>query len=248
MTSQCHNDCLAVLIVDDERLARDNLRLLLSAHPEVCIVGEARNADETERLIGQKHPDLVFLDIQMPGASGFDLLARLIDPPAIIFVTAYDQYAIRAFEVNALDYLLKPVEPERLAQSLRRVARPAIDPSPGLAPLTYEDKVFLNTGRQLALLHVSRIAAIQAEQNYSLVIGIDEERYFVRCTLGEWVRRLPPHAFVRLDRSLVINRNHIKRCAFDDRSAVLHMAGIGQPLRLGRAALRRIKKEVIPSS
>jgi len=105
---------LSVLIVDDERLAREKLRGLLKRHWNVRIAGEAKNSAEAEEMIREVRPDLVFLDIQMPGGSGFDLLERLEDPPFIVFVTAYDQFAIRAFEVNALDYLLKPVDPERL--------------------------------------------------------------------------------------------------------------------------------------
>jgi len=99
------------ILVDDERLARSSLRALLEEHPQVQIVGEAANARQAKEAIEAQHPDVVFLDIQMPGGSGFDLLEQLDAPPAVIFVTAFDQYAIRAFEVNAVDYLLKPVDP-----------------------------------------------------------------------------------------------------------------------------------------
>jgi len=107
---------LRTLIIDDERLARDNLRDLLAGHQEMVIVGEARHVREAEAIIENTRPDVIFLDIQMPGGSGFDLLERLVCAPPVIFVTAFDQYAIRAFEVNALDYLLKPVKKERLAR------------------------------------------------------------------------------------------------------------------------------------
>jgi len=112
---------MKVLIIDDERLARVELRRLLGAHPEVEVAGEARNASEAEAMISDLAPELLFLDIQMPGATGFDLLAKLEDAPQVIFTTAYDEYAVRAFEVNALDYLMKPIVPERLAAALERV-------------------------------------------------------------------------------------------------------------------------------
>jgi CheY-like chemotaxis protein len=112
---------MKALIVDDERLARLELRRLLAAHPEVEVAGEARSGEEALALIPKLAPDLVFLDIQMPGMTGFDLLERLEDVPQVIFTTAYDQYAIQAFEVSALDYLLKPVAPARLAAALAKV-------------------------------------------------------------------------------------------------------------------------------
>ena len=111
---------MKTLIIDDERLARLELRRLLAAHPEVEIAGEARSGTEALEMIADLAPDLIFLDIQMPGMTGFELLESLEDVPQVIFTTAYDQYAIRAFEVNALDYLLKPIAPERLAAGFSR--------------------------------------------------------------------------------------------------------------------------------
>nr|WP_240331756.1 response regulator [Salinibacter ruber] len=112
---------LRTLIVDDERLARRELRRLLEPHEAVTVAGEAANADAAEAAVHEKNPDLLLLDVQMPGDSGFDLLTRLDAVPHVVFVTAYDEYAIRAFKVNALDYLVKPVEPERLAQAIETV-------------------------------------------------------------------------------------------------------------------------------
>ena len=112
---------MKALIIDDERLARAELRRLLEKHPEVEIVGEARDAEEALSQIGRVEPELLFLDIQMPGANGFELLEQLDRVPLVIFTTAYDDYALKAFEVNALDYLLKPVAPDRLASALAKV-------------------------------------------------------------------------------------------------------------------------------
>jgi len=119
---------MKALLIDDERLARLELRRLLAGHPEVEIAGEARGGEEALALIPKLAPDLIFLDIQMPGMSGFDLLERLEELPQVIFTTAYDEYALKAFEVNALDYLLKPVAQNRLAAALARV-RPRTEPA-----------------------------------------------------------------------------------------------------------------------
>ena len=111
-----------VLIIDDERLARVELRKLLAEFPEIEIIGEASNAQEAKQKIEELDPDLIFLDIQMPGKSGFDLLTELEPTPQVIFTTAYNEYALKAFEVNALDYLLKPIEPKRLSDTIQKLA------------------------------------------------------------------------------------------------------------------------------
>src|SRR6187455_901623 len=113
---------MRALIVDDERLARKELMKLLEEHPSIEIVGEAMNADEAEKMIEELNPDLLFLDIQMPGRTGFQLLESLDSAPLVVFTTAYDEFAIKAFEVNALDYLLKPIQPERLSEAISKLA------------------------------------------------------------------------------------------------------------------------------
>ena len=115
---------MKALIIDDERIARQELRRLLAAHPEIEIGGEARTGEEALNLIGRLAPEVLFLDVRMPGMSGFDLLQRLDDVPQVIFTTAYDEYALRAFEVSALDYLVKPVAPARLAAALAKLRPP----------------------------------------------------------------------------------------------------------------------------
>jgi two-component system, LytTR family, response regulator len=236
---------LQTLIVDDERLARENLRGLLAAHQEITVVGEARNAAEARQMIADKRPDLVFLDIQMPGGSGFDLLERLEFPPPIIFVTAFDNFAIRAFEVNALDYLLKPVEPERLARAIQRLGQKTTD-SDEAGLLKNSDRVFLDTGRQAVFLAVAEIAAIHAEGNYTQVVEVNGRSYLVRIPLCRWETRLPADVFIPLDRSLLINLNHIKRYVLKARQAELYLGGIAQPFILGRIGLRRFKERVLP--
>jgi two-component system, LytTR family, response regulator len=139
------------LIIDDERLARQELKNLLSDFPDIEIVGEAENADEAEKQIDALKPDILFLDIQMPGKNGFDLINDLDRSPEIIFVSAYDEYALRAFEVNALDYLLKPVQPERLKEALSKIGQPEKEferPALQNNQLGEEDQVFVKDGEK----------------------------------------------------------------------------------------------------
>jgi len=236
---------LSVLIVDDERLAREKLRGLLKKHWNVRIAGEARNADEAEEMIREAQPDLVFLDIQMPGGSGFDLLERLEDPPFIVFVTAYDRFAIRAFEVNALDYLLKPVDPERLKGALGRAVSKTYTLGVTGGSLSHADRVFLNTGKRNLFLPVTKIAAITADKNYTNVIDIKGLRYMVRSSLRDWERRLPKDIFVVLDRSLMVNRNHIQSWETESRGAEVFLTGVPTPFYLGRTGYQRFKELVV---
>ncbi|HOE16262.1 MAG TPA: response regulator transcription factor [Syntrophorhabdaceae bacterium] len=232
---------LSVLIVDDERLAREKLRGLLKTHWNVRVAGEAKNADEAEKMIRAEQPDLVFLDIQMPGGSGFDLLERLEDPPFIVFVTAYDQFAIRAFEVNALDYLLKPVDPEQLERALGRITYRTKKQVSNASLFCSSDRVFLKTGKKVQFVPLLDIAAIVAEKNYTHVMTIKGKRYIVHFPFIYWEKRLPKDVFVVLDRSLMINRNHIQSWKTESRNAELFLAGIRTPFHLGRAAYQRFK-------
>jgi two-component system LytT family response regulator len=233
---------LRTLIVDDERLARESLQGLLAAHKEIIIVGQASSVREAEKMVESTRPDLIFLDIQMPGGSGFDLLERLVAAPAVVFVTAFDQYAIRAFEVNALDYLLKPVEPERLARAIERVGKREALPQAAGGALRRTDRVFLNTGRQAVFLPVTDIAAVRAEGNYTDVVSLNGQTYLVRVSVSQWEERLPRDLFVLLDRSLLINRDQIRRCDLQERRAELYLGNVSQPFLLGRAAVRRFKE------
>lgn len=241
---QAPEKSVRVFIVDDERPARENLADLLKRHPGVEIAGEARNAAEAKEKISRERPDLLFLDIQMPGGSGFDLLERLEDPPPVVFVTAYDQFAIRAFRVNALDYLLKPVDPCRLGEALRRAgARPwgSAGPENALSP---RDRVFLNTGKQSLFLPVMEIAAIASEGNYTHVIDVRGKRHMVRHPLWIWEKRLPGDLFVTLDRSLMINLRHVRSWTVRLRKAEVRLSGVPAPFTLGRAAYRRFRERV----
>ena len=201
---------MRALIVDDERLARQELRRLLASHPDVAILGEARNADEAEDLLQRFEPDLLFLDIQMPGRSGLAMLEQCPDPPQTILTTAFEQYALRGFELNAVDYLLKPVVPERLAEALRRV-RARMEPAtsspnadlPRLREHTLE-RVFVRDGDSCWLVRVEEIRLLQAEGNYTRIFFHKHEPLIPR-SLAQIEARLDPGLFIRANRAQIIN-------------------------------------------
>ena len=208
---------MKALLIDDERLARAELRTLLSAFPDIEIAGEAANASEALKLIPKLAPDLIFLDIEMPGRSGFDLLEALPVPhPRIVFVTAYNEFALRAFEVNALDYLLKPVNPARLAATLERVRVPTFAPGPTEttteptgAPLREDDQVFVRDGDRCWFIPVREIRLLEAEGNHTRLHFRDQSALLYR-TLGSMEERLPPSLFVRANRAQLINRTFVE--------------------------------------
>jgi two-component system LytT family response regulator len=197
---------MRALVIDDVRLARAELQRLLQAHPEVEVVGEASNVPEGVQLIEQTKPDLVFLDIQMPGGSGFDLLAALDQAPAVIFTTAYDQYAIRAFDVNALDYLLKPVEPARLAQALQKCERQMQQQGerPQERPQTADGKVFIKDGERCWFVALEQITLFESEGNYTRV-HFDQQAPLMLRSLTQLEARLDPAKFMRISRSQIVN-------------------------------------------
>jgi two-component system, LytTR family, response regulator len=199
------------LLVDDERLARQELRRLLSAHADVMIVGEAVNADEAVARLTEPSIDLVFLDIQMPGGSGFDVLERLERVPLVVFTTAFDEYAVRAFEVNAFDYLLKPVRPERLASALekaRAMLATAREPRPERQRSSAE-RVFLRDGDHCWIVQWAEIMLFEVEGNYSRV-HFGSHRPLIRASLNALEARLDPALFFRASRRHIVNLRFIE--------------------------------------
>jgi two-component system, LytTR family, response regulator len=249
------------LVVDDERLARTRLRTLLAAHPEIAIVGEADSARAAIAEIERLGPDLVFLDIQMPGASGFDVLEQTERTFAVVFVTAFDEHALRAFDINAVDYLLKPVSASRLAESIDRVRRAAAagaleqaaetshgesDAEAGAsgAGLTYQDHLFVNTGGRARFVKVSSIVYISAAGSHSEVVTTDGRRALLPKPLREWEARLPSAHFARIHRSTIVNLGFVERMeqAFNYTYEVF-LRGIPTPLALSRRYAVRLKRQ-----
>jgi len=184
------------LIIDDERMARQELKRLLSAHPDIEISGEANTAEQALELIPQLAPDVIFLDVQMPGMSGFELLERLDDVPQVIFTTAYDEYALRAFEVSALDYLVKPVAPARLSAAISKL-RPRHD-------RVRPERVFVKEGDHCWLVRVSDIFLLESEGNYTR-LHFGNGRPLVCRSLATLEERLDPAVFFRAGRKCILN-------------------------------------------
>lgn len=197
---------MRVLIIDDERLARNELRRLLAAHPALQVVGEAANAVEGRQAIEELAPDLVFLDVQMPGGSGFDLLASLEAAPPVIFTTAFDQYALRAFDVSALDYLLKPIEPARLAHALLKLQRQPEAPREKLQAL--DAKVFIKDGERCWFVAMEQIVLFESEGNYTRVY-FDRNRPLLARSLNQLEARLDPERFIRVSRRQIVNLDFV---------------------------------------
>ena len=198
---------MKALLVDDERLARNELRRLLAAHADIEIAGEAVDADDAAAKIATLRPDIIFLDVQMPGADGFSLLEQLEPPlPLVIFTTAYDEFAAKAFEFNALDYLLKPVDPNRLVAALEKV-RPHGSAAPfaaGRDRLGLEDKVFVREGDRCWFVPVKNIRLLESEGNYTRLHFDDQKPQLFR-SLTAMEERLDTKHFFRANRKQVIN-------------------------------------------
>jgi two-component system LytT family response regulator len=233
---------LRVLVVDDERLARKDLISLLGAYDHISVVGEADDVPTAAKAIEKLDPDVIFLDIQMPGDSGFDLLEKAEVEAQVIFVTAYDEYAIRAFEVNALDYLLKPVHPDRLAKALERLELREQEIHTRIRRLKYDDSLFLMLGRHFKFLKVDTILAVTAAGDYSEVLTSDGSKGLVLKSMKEWEARLPAQHFLRVHRSTIINMEYIDRVEeWFNYSFKVYLKGLEEPYVISRRYATRLK-------
>jgi two-component system LytT family response regulator len=230
------------IVVDDERLARRDLISMLRQHESIEVVGEADDVPSAARAIRETAPQLVFLDIQLPGRSGFDLLPDVPADCRVIFVTAHDEYAIRAFEVNALDYLLKPVRPERLAQALARLSSTQGAPELRERPLDYEDSIYLRVDRSMTFLKIRSILGIRAAGDYSEVVTVERAGGLTDKTMGEWEWRLPQERFCRIHRSGIVNLAYVVKVEEAAPYAYsVHLRGIQQPFPMSRRYAARLK-------
>jgi two-component system LytT family response regulator len=199
------------LLVDDERLARKQLRALLADFPEVEIVGEAAAVPEALAATQACHPDVVFLDIQLPGASGFDFLESAEGSFATIFVTAHDRFAVRAFEVNGLDYLLKPIESARLAQAIHRLSSRREAAALAGPRLKSSDYLFVTNSSAARFVQVQKIHHVLAAGPYSDIFIDDGSKWMMLRSIKEWQTRLPHAQFARIHRSTLVNLDFVDR-------------------------------------
>ncbi|MEX0635122.1 MAG: response regulator, partial [Ferruginibacter sp.] len=204
------------IIIDDERLARKELKKLLSEFPEIEVIGEAANAEEGIEKIESLSPDLIFLDIQMPGKTGFDMLMELEKAPHVIFITAYDEFALKAFEVNALDYLMKPVEPKRLADALHKLqqaeekelAAAMAGMSRGM--LGENDQVFVKDGEKCWFVKLGEVRLFESVGNYAKVY-FGSNKPLILKSLNALEDKLDDRIFFRANRKHIINMRMIEK-------------------------------------
>ena len=239
---------MKVIIVDDEAPARQRLRKLLEAEPDITILAECANGDEALDAIAAEPPDLMFLDIQMPGRTGFELLRDLPADgrPPVIFVTAYDEHAVKAFEFHALDYLLKPFRKERLQQSLERARALAKQKSPAAAnpveqllrslpaetPANFPQRLAVKDGPRITIVPLENIVCLLAEGNYIEVCGKDGKILLLRETMSRLETRLDPAKFFRASRSAFVHLAHLKEILSEGQSGYVLIMANGEKIRL----------------
>jgi two-component system LytT family response regulator len=251
-------NAIRAILVDDESLLRQDLRDRLKRHPEIVIVGEAQDVQSAAELVAATRPEVIFLDVHMPPDNGFDLLPRLehiVPLPAVVFVTAFDRHALRAFEVHALDYLTKPVHPDRLAQMVSRLQRTLSLPNAGVAaspalvlplvletPLEVADMVRLQDGRYLRFVEADRIAAAQSQGDYTRILAAGGKPVMIKSTLAYWEARMPARLFFRISRSLLVNCQQIQHVSRLDREKTkVFFKDIAEPLTLSRLEFSRLR-------
>ncbi len=205
---------IKTIIIDDERLARNELKKLLNDFKDIEIIEEAANVDDGIMKIETLNPDLIFLDIQMPGKTGFDLLAEVEKAPKVIFTTAYDEYAIKAFEVNALDYLMKPIEPKRLSDAIQKllheIQKEKQDSQHLRGTLTDEDQVFVKDGERCWFVKLNEIRLFESVGNYAKVF-FGTNKPLILKSLNNLEERLDNKTFFRANRKHIINLRWIEK-------------------------------------
>jgi len=241
--------CRAV-IVDDEELARRVLRELLRAHNEVEVVAECPNGFEAVKAVAELKPDLLFLDVQMPKLDGFEVLELIAEGPAVIFVTAYDQYALRAFEAHAVDYLLKPFGADRLKVALERVKErlggklppPAELAAAARPPARYLERIVVKDGSRVHIIPVSKLDYAEAQDDY-VALAVEGKKHLKQQTLSNLEKALDPERFLRIHRSYIVNLDRLGKVEpyGKDTHVVILTTGAQLPVsRSGYARLREI--------
>jgi two-component system LytT family response regulator len=234
------------IIIDDEPLVRDDLRDMLAAHKDIEVACEVGTVAEAKKLLAANRFDVVFLDIQLLGGSGFDLVPFINPSAAIIFITAHDEFAVRAFEINALDYLLKPVADDRLAESLKRLMRRQAkqpDTTGKRGSFKPSDSVLIRTDAERLFVRLDRITAIHSiGGNYAAIYLNNREKLLSRKTLKNWETILPKSLFTRIHRSTIINNGFIERINFEkDGSCLVHLSGQKETFAVSRRLLSSLK-------
>lgn len=243
------------LIIDDEKLARELLREFLEAFPQIEIIGECSKGTEAVEKIDKLKPDLIFLDVQMPGMNGFDVLDEIEHEPYVIFSTAYDQYAIKAFERNAVDYLLKPLDQERFKLAVERAlkrkqteAGKLEDLLGSLRPVnvrtSYDSHLFVQKSEKLFNLPVEEIIYLEASGDYT-VISTKTDQFVSSSGIGKLEELMNPESFIRVHRSTIVNVNYLKEIERHFNGGMIVKMQNGKSFPVSRTYAKLIRKKVV---
>jgi two-component system LytT family response regulator len=241
------------LIVDDEKLARDLLREYLEGYPEITVLGEAAKGTDAVELINKLKPDVLFLDVQMPGMNGFDVLEEIDHEPYIIFITAYDQYAIKAFEKNAVDYLLKPLDQERFRSAINRAMKRKTAEQGSVEELlrnlkadgrNFETHIFVQKSEKLFNLPVEDIVYLEASGDYT-IITTKADQFVSSSGIGKLEEIMDPDTFIRVHRSTIININSLKEIERHFNGGMVVKMQNGKSFPVSRTYARLIRKKVV---
>ncbi|HEX8060194.1 MAG TPA: response regulator [Cyclobacteriaceae bacterium] len=242
------------IIVDDEKLARDLLREYLENYPDIEVIGEADQGTDAVEKIDKLKPDLVFLDVQMPGMTGFDVLEDIEHEPYVIFVTAYDQYAIKAFEKNAVDYLLKPLDEERFRNAVNRALKRKTLEHSSIEDLlssmrserkgTYDTHIFVQKSEKLFNLPVDEIVYLEASGDYT-IITTKADQFVSSSGIGKLEEILNPEVFIRVHRSTIVNVNYLKEIERHFNGGMVVKMQSGKSFPVSRTYAKLIRKKVV---
>jgi len=241
------------LIVDDEKLARELLREFLAGYPEIEIIGECEKGNEAVEQINKLKPDILFLDVQMPGMNGFDVLEEIDHEPYVIFTTAYDQYAIKAFEKNAVDYLLKPLDEERFRSAVNRALKRKTTEHGSVEELlrnfrsdnrNFESHIFVQKSEKLFNLPVEEIVYLEASGDYT-IITTRNDQFVSSSGIGKLEEIMDPDTFIRVHRSTIININYLKEIERHFNGGMVVKMQSGKSFPVSRTYARQIRKKVV---
>ncbi len=235
------------LIIDDEYWARMTLKHKLEEIPEIEIIGEAGSVVEAVEKLRETVPDVLFLDIQLTDGTGFDVLNKIEYNGKVIFVTAFDSYAIRAFEINALDYIMKPISDKRLKEAVEKINIERVpERSMKDINLKTDDRLMVSHRNFVHFIRIADIIIISAAKDYSTVRTNDEKEYLVSKTMNEWEERLPEEFFCRIHRSYIVNFGYIEKTKkLSSNAADVYISGIDKPLRVSRSYYHKLKEKYI---
>lgn len=245
---------LKCIIVDDEKLARDLLVEYLSQYNDIEVVATCKNGTEAVQEIEDKKPDLLFLDVHMPGINGFEVLENVTHHPRVIFTTAYDKYAVKAFEQNAVDYLLKPIEEERFQQAIEKVMEVISGPKPDLtallkdfaemSPQRHSDSLFVQKSDKFYRISAADVLYLEASGDYT-IISTGQEQYVSSNGISKLEEKLDPQFFIRIHRSTIINQNHLREIEKHFNGGLIVKMDNGKSFPVSRSYVKKIREKIL---